>query len=85
MLRNENCATPRSGCDLPDAAWEAVASASRLEVAAIACSHWLRSPRPYLMLIGFALFLGFWYLAVEVWRLPRFRKCPGHDRHQRSG
>jgi sulfonate transport system permease protein len=40
-------------------------------------SLWLKSPRPYLMLIGFALFLGFWYLSVEVWKLPRFREMPG--------
>src|SRR3954467_198824 len=40
-------------------------------------SLWLKSPRPYLMFIGFALFLGFWYLAVEIWRLPRFREMPG--------
>jgi NitT/TauT family transport system permease protein len=40
-------------------------------------STWLKSPRPYLMLIGFALFLGFWYLSVEVWKLPRFREMPG--------
>ena len=40
-------------------------------------SLWLASPRPYLMVIGFALFLGFWYLAVEVWKLPRFREMPG--------
>src|SRR5271163_3532871 len=40
-------------------------------------SLWLRSPRPYLMLIGFAIFLGFWYLAVEVWKLPRFSEMPG--------
>jgi ABC-type nitrate/sulfonate/bicarbonate transport system permease component/CRP-like cAMP-binding protein len=40
-------------------------------------SQWLRSPRPYLMVIGFALFLGFWYLSVEVWKLPRFREMPG--------
>ncbi|HSD44650.1 MAG TPA: ABC transporter permease subunit [Burkholderiales bacterium] len=39
--------------------------------------QWARSPRPYLMLIGFALFLGFWYLSVEVWKLPRFREMPG--------
>jgi NitT/TauT family transport system permease protein len=38
---------------------------------------WLRSPSPYLMLIGYALFLGFWYLAVEVWKLPRFAEMPG--------
>jgi ABC-type nitrate/sulfonate/bicarbonate transport system permease component len=29
------------------------------------------------MLVGFALFLGAWYLAVEAWRLPRFREMPG--------
>lgn len=40
-------------------------------------SLWVKSPRPYLMLIGFTLFLGFWYMAVEVWKLPRFREMPG--------
>jgi NitT/TauT family transport system permease protein len=40
-------------------------------------SLWLKSPRPYQMLIGFSLFLGFWYFAVEVWKLPRFREMPG--------
>jgi len=29
------------------------------------------------MLTGFGLFLGGWYLAVEVWRLPRFAEMPG--------
>lgn len=40
-------------------------------------SRWLASPRPYLMFLGFALFLGFWYLAVDVWKLPRFVEMPG--------
>jgi ABC-type nitrate/sulfonate/bicarbonate transport system permease component/CRP-like cAMP-binding protein len=40
-------------------------------------SLWAKSPRPYLMLIGFGLLLGFWYLSVEVWKLPRFREMPG--------
>ncbi len=40
-------------------------------------SLWLKSPRPYLMVVGFALFLAFWYLTVEVWRLPRFKEMPG--------
>lgn len=40
-------------------------------------SQWAKSPRPYLMLIGFSLFLGTWYLFVEAWRLPRFREMPG--------
>jgi len=40
-------------------------------------STWLKSPRPYLMLIGFSFALGFWYLSVEVWQLPRFVDMPG--------
>jgi NitT/TauT family transport system permease protein len=39
-------------------------------------SQWLASPKPYLMLIGFGLLLGFWHMAVEVWGLPRFRDMP---------
>lgn len=34
-------------------------------------------PAPYLMIIGFALTLGLWHLAVDVWRLPRFKEMPG--------
>ena len=33
--------------------------------------------RLYLMLVGFLLFLAFWYFAVDVWRLPRFSQMPG--------
>ncbi len=40
-------------------------------------SNWLTSPKPYLMLTGFAILLGFWYLSVEVWKLPRFEDTPG--------
>lgn len=40
-------------------------------------SQWLKSPRPLLMLVGFTLFVAFWYLSVEVWKLPRFRELPG--------
>ncbi|MEO7337168.1 MAG: ABC transporter permease subunit [Caldimonas sp.] len=40
-------------------------------------SQWLRSPRPYLMLAGFAIMLGLWYLTVQVWKLPRFVDMPG--------
>jgi NitT/TauT family transport system permease protein len=38
---------------------------------------WLKSPKPYLMMLGFGIFLTFWYLAVEVWQLPRFKEMPG--------
>lgn len=40
-------------------------------------TDWLKSPKPYLMLLGFGLLLGFWYLTVEVWALPRFKNMPG--------
>jgi NitT/TauT family transport system permease protein len=50
---------------------------SRLALTMYRLSLWLKSPRPYLMVIGVALFLGFWYLSVEVWKLPRFREMPG--------
>lgn len=40
-------------------------------------TKWLRSPQPYLMVAGFTLVIGFWYLASEVWKLPRFRQMPG--------
>ncbi|MES9826719.1 MAG: ABC transporter permease subunit [Candidatus Thiodiazotropha sp.] len=40
-------------------------------------STWLKSPRPYLMVTGFILVLGFWYIAVEVLKLPRFEDMPG--------
>jgi len=49
---------------------------SSLSLTMYRLSLWLKSPRPYLMLVGFALFLGFWYFAVEVWSLPRFSQMP---------
>ena len=48
-----------------------------LALAMYRLSLWLQSPRPYLMLIGFGAFFGFWYLSVEVWKLPRFAEMPG--------
>jgi NitT/TauT family transport system permease protein len=55
----------------------AAEQATGLALTMFRTSRWLRSPKPYLMLLGFALFLGFWYLSVEVWKLPRFRDMPG--------
>ena len=40
-------------------------------------AQWLKSPKPYLMLTGFAILLGTWYLTVQVWKLPRFADLPG--------
>jgi NitT/TauT family transport system permease protein len=56
---------------------ETTRQASRAEISMYRLSQWLRSPRPYLMVLGYALFLGFWYLAVEIWKLPRFSEMPG--------
>jgi len=40
-------------------------------------SKWLRSPTPYLMLVGFVLFFGAWYLLSEVFKVWRFASLPG--------
>jgi len=40
-------------------------------------SQWVKSPKPYLMVAGFAILLAFWYLTVEFWKLPRFKDTPG--------
>src|ERR671924_1632667 len=39
--------------------------------------RWVRSPRPFRMLVGFALFFILWYVLVDVLRLPRFKELPG--------
>lgn len=38
---------------------------------------WFRSSRPYLLVIGYALFLGAWYLLVDIGAYGRFAKMPG--------
>jgi ABC-type nitrate/sulfonate/bicarbonate transport system permease component len=40
-------------------------------------SKWVRSPTPYLMLVGFMLFFGAWFLLSEVFRFWRFASLPG--------
>lgn len=40
-------------------------------------SRWLQSPRPYLMLIGFGLFIGTWFLLSDVLHFWRFDNIPG--------
>lgn len=60
-------ATPRQG-DGVGSGWA---------LTAFRISQWLKSPKPYLMLAGFAILLSFWYLTVEVWKLPRFKDTPG--------
>lgn len=40
-------------------------------------SRWLQSPKPYLMLAGFAAFFGSWFLVSDVWHWWRFDNLPG--------
>lgn len=77
-------AGPRSDTVPPQAAGPRVASpqpvqdqASRLALASFRLSQWFKSPKPYLMLIGYASLLGFWYGSVELLKLPRFSEMPG--------
>ena len=49
---------------------------SAIELKLYRLRQWLRSPRPYLMLLGYGLLLGYWYVSVEVLRLPRFAEMP---------
>lgn len=37
----------------------------------------LSTPRPYLVLLGFVLLAGFWYVTVDLFALPRFSSLPG--------
>jgi NitT/TauT family transport system permease protein len=81
---NKEFSVPRSIADQVPSFKQAAAASSLQgsEVTTMALtvyriSSWLKSPRPYLMLIGFAFILGFWMLSVEVWKLPRFVDMPG--------
>lgn len=49
---------------------------ARLALTLFRIEAWLGSPAPYLMVLGYALMLGFWYLSVEVLKLPRFAEMP---------
>jgi ABC-type nitrate/sulfonate/bicarbonate transport system permease component len=40
-------------------------------------ARWLKSPKPYLMLVGFVIFFGSWFLLSEVWHFWRFDNLPG--------
>ena len=54
-----------------------VRRAEGLGLAMARAALWLRSPAPYLMLLGYALLLGFWYVTVQLLHLPRFNEMPG--------
>ena len=37
---------------------------------------WIRSPRPYLLILGFAIVLAVWHLMTAVLQVPMFKKIP---------
>lgn len=39
--------------------------------------RWALSPKPFRLAVGVGLLVGFWWLAVEILELPRFRNMPG--------
>jgi NitT/TauT family transport system permease protein len=47
------------------------------EMATYRFFRWLNSPTPYLMLVGFGLFFGAWFLLSEVFKFWRFASLPG--------
>lgn len=61
----------------PPAAAQGDGVGSGWALTAFRISQWLKSPKPYLMVAGFAILLAFWWLTVEVWKLPRFQDTPG--------
>jgi len=50
---------------------------SKLALTFFRMAEWFRSPKPFLMLLGYVLFLGIWYVTVDLLRLPRFAELPG--------
>lgn len=84
MIRKEFSASPAVAARVPHlqvaddpAPPQGAGVASGWALTAFRLSQWLKSPKPYLMVTGFGMLLLFWYLTVEVWRLPRFADMPG--------
>jgi NitT/TauT family transport system permease protein len=81
MITKEFSAPPSVASKVPHLAAPVpapeVEMATGLTLTMFRLAQWIKSPKPYLMLLGFALLLGFWYLSVEAWQLPRFRDMPG--------
>lgn len=56
---------------------EAADSLTGVSLTMFRIAQWLRSPKPYLMLTGFTVFIGLWYLLSEGWHVWRFDNLPG--------
>jgi NitT/TauT family transport system permease protein len=62
---------------LPGAPQAPQKQTSDFRLTLIRLKFWLKSPSPYLNILGLAGFLLFWYLTTEVLKLPLFEKLPG--------
>jgi NitT/TauT family transport system permease protein len=47
------------------------------EIAFFGLKQWLKSPAPYLNILGIASFILLWYVTTEYLKLPWFKKLPG--------
>ncbi|WP_243310045.1 ABC transporter permease [Fundidesulfovibrio agrisoli] len=50
---------------------------SSWQITLFSLKQWLKSPSPYLNVLGIVGFIVFWYLATERFKLPWFNKLPG--------
>ena len=60
-----------------DAATAQEGATSSAKLSLIRLKQWLRSPSPYMNLLGIFGFVAVWYLTTEVVKLPLFEKLPG--------
>jgi len=47
------------------------------EITVFSVKQWLKSPAPYLNILGIAGFIFAWYVTTEYFKLPWFKKLPG--------
>ena len=50
---------------------------SPFKLACLRFMDWIKSPSPYLNLLGIAACVMLWYLLTEYWKLPLFERLPG--------
>lgn len=77
MINKEFTVPPETAAQVPRFTQAQTTVATGMTLTMFRLSQWLKSPKPYLMLTGFAILLATWYLTVEVFKLPRFEDMPG--------
>jgi len=74
-----NATSPSATVTAPAAAAAAAPAEapSSLQITLFGLKQWLKSPSPYLNILGIVGFIVLWYLFTEKLRLPWFNKLPG--------